>query len=73
MNDQHIAFVLWICLYPVSIAIVRVLYSYMKKATPILPQPGVQDLDHVKEQAKRTISVGCIQVFIYWIIAYMLW
>lgn len=73
MNDQHIGFVLWVCLYPVSIAIVRVLYSHIKKATPIPIQPTTQDLTKIKEDAKRTISVGCMQVIIYWTIAYMLW
>ena len=73
MNDQHVAFVLWVCLYPVSIALIRLINHFIRKPTPIVTPVTPQDLEKIKQETKSKMSAGCFMLLTYWGIAYLLW
>ena len=73
MNEQHIGFILWVCLYPVSVAVIRYINRCIRKATPIPIPSTPQDLEKIKRNIKNQISAGCMQMILYWVVAYMLW
>lgn len=73
MNNQHIGFILWVCLYPVSIAIIRYINHLIKKSKPDVTPSTPQDLEKIKQDAKNQLTAGCMQLIMFWVIAYMLW
>lgn len=73
MHNQHVAFVLWVCLYPVSIAIIRLINHFIRKSKPIVTPVTPQDVEKIKQEVKSKISSGCVMLITYWSIAWALW
>jgi hypothetical protein len=73
MNDQHIGFILWVCLYPVCLAVTQLIYALIRKANGIPRAPYVDEKGKLSKEMQNKIKAGCFTAVLYWVMAWVLW